>query len=214
VTSQTIQIRGTTARKLIGIFLISILVTLSVRTIVRNFDWKDNLTLFSHDLKIAKDPYDLDYALAVELGKREQYDEAILHLTNLTKSPRHIWPNWYYIGLFYEKKGDIQKAKKSIAKAIEESKKTTLGPLDLVYEKMAILKLRSEDAQSTKIFAQEALQRLPKNPKLWLVVALAEYKLGNTKLALEAARKSFELLPDEESFYVLSQLERNFPIEF
>ena len=59
---------------LLPIIIISIL---SIRSFIRNLDFKDGLTLASHDTQIVKDSYSLYAYYGVELYNAARYDEAI-----------------------------------------------------------------------------------------------------------------------------------------
>lgn len=66
--------------KIAGVLLVGVLViTLSARTVVRNFNWADASTLYTHDLQTNPDSFDLHTKLAGELMAVNRFDEAKPH---------------------------------------------------------------------------------------------------------------------------------------
>jgi len=192
----------------IAIFCILISV-LSLRTIIRTFDWRDGLTLYSKDIKISKNAFDLENNLGTELFRRGKIQEAKIHFERSTHLAPHWWTNWNNLGVVELRQGNIEKAKEYYQKAIQN------GNYYLAYENLASLLLFQEkNPEKAKDFCQKSLQKLPYNPKLWLILSLAEYQLGNKKSALEAAWYSYQLSGDKQALYIYSQLKQDKPLEF
>ncbi len=73
------NIRGLWQKKLLfGIIILAVL-TLAGRTIIRLSDWRNGLTLYSHDIKLSKNSYDAENNYGVELLRAGRLDEAKLH---------------------------------------------------------------------------------------------------------------------------------------
>lgn len=193
--------------KLLSIVLILAIMGLTVRTIVRNTNWVNGLTLYSHDIKISKNSFDLENNLGVELFRAGQYQEAKGHFENSIT----LQPKWYFaynnLGAVYEREKDYKRAKDLYKKTL------SLSDYYLAYENLASLLLRENPKEAEK-FTQEALKKLPGNPRLWLTLALAEYKLGNKTLAQDAAKKAYLLGPSQEAAYIYSLLLEGKPIDF
>lgn len=183
-------------------------ITLSIRTFIRNMDWKDGLTLYGHDIKIAKDSFDLENNYGVELFRVGRFEEAEIHFEKSTKLAQSWWTNWNNLGVVYEKKGDYKKAKEYYQKAINN------GKYYLAYENVAkITFFQENDAKFAKEFIQQSLQLLPNNTNLWFILSLSEYKLGNKEEALKAAKNALILSPTEQNYYLYSRLSQNLPLE-
>lgn len=190
------------------IFLI-VLTIFSIRTIIRNADWHDGYTLFSHDINISKNSFDLENNLGVELFRRGDFKDAKAHFENSIV----LQPKWYFaynnLGAVYEQEKDYQKAKDLYSQTLK------YGDYYLAYENIAgILLYRENDPKVAKEFCQAALKKLPSNSKLWFILALSQYKLGNQKEALDAAKNAYLLLQDNQTAYVYYQLSNNLPLEF
>ncbi len=196
-------------KMVILIVLAIFLSALSVRTIIRNSNWYDGYSLYSHDINISKNSFDLENNLGVELFRRGDFKNAKVHFEKSIA----LQPKWYFaynnLGAVYEHEGDYQRAKNLYFQTLK------YGDYYLAYENIAgILLYRENNPQSAKEFCQESLKKLPNNSKLWLILALSQYKLGNQKEALEAAKNAYSLLQDNETAYVYYQLSNNLPIEF
>ncbi|OGE20008.1 hypothetical protein A3A14_00155 [Candidatus Daviesbacteria bacterium RIFCSPLOWO2_01_FULL_43_38] len=195
--------------RIVGLILITLLITgLSARTMVRNTNWKDGLTLYGHDIQITRDNFDLENNFGVELYRAGRFDEAEAHFQKSTVLAPQWWTNWNNLGAIVERKGDYQKAKGYYQKAVDN------GSYYLAYENLANIHLfRDNNPQKAKEFTEDSLQKLPLNPKLWLILALSEYQLGNTQKALEASRQAYSLSQTEQTFYVYSHLSHDLPLE-
>jgi tetratricopeptide (TPR) repeat protein len=107
-----------------------ILVLLGARSFSRNMDWKDNLTLLEHDVKVSPNSARIRYALGsaylIEKALKEPegsplkngyLDKAIRELS----AGVSILPNyneaWYHLGLAYKEKGNALEAVKALETA-------------------------------------------------------------------------------------------------
>lgn len=188
--------------------LIIVISLLSIRTIVRNTDWRDGLSLYSHDAQISTESFDLENNLGVELFRTGKFKEAKIHFEKSIKLAPNWWTNWNNLGAIEEREGNTEKAEQLYRKAIEN------GQYYIAYENVAnILLLQKKDPKKAKEFSEEALQLLPNNAKLWLILALSEHKLGNKERALIGARNAAFLNPNQLNMYVYSQLQKDLPLE-
>lgn len=110
--------------------LVIVLVLFSGRTISRNADWKDNLTLLQHDVKLSPGSARIRYALGSTLlvehalkapeGSVERNNLLDRAITELTAGVT-ILPNyndaWYHLGIAYKEKGDPKNAVKAFETA-------------------------------------------------------------------------------------------------
>lgn len=219
VMAETVKIKSEKTIMIItGIVTVMILIY-SARTIVRNTNWKSNLTVFEHDTRAHKFPDSYEWKLSLEwnLGiaflKNQKYDQGIAYFQKYANSINSSWYQKYYLGLFYEQKGETDRAKGFFLESMALTKANKKGQIHLPFEKYAILMLHNDPPEKAKEIAQKYLLEFPDNPKLWLVISLTEYKLGNKPESLVAVKKAVSLLPDEENKYVLSQMEKGLPID-
>ncbi|MFM2157325.1 MAG: hypothetical protein RL516_2074, partial [Bacteroidota bacterium] len=105
-----------------NIILLVITLAFSARTYSRNGDWKDNITLLSHDVKISSESARIRYAygsaLLVEKALKEKdnnqktiyLDQAIEQLTKGVSLIPNYNDAWYNLGMAYKEKNDFKNA--------------------------------------------------------------------------------------------------------
>ena len=145
-----------------------IVILLAGRTLVRTFDWRDGLTLFSHDIKYAATSFDLQNNLGVELFRVGKIEEAKPHFEKSIELQPLWWTAYNNLGAVYQRKGDFEKAKQLYRLSI------TNGDYYLAYENLAVLIFNTEDRTKTIEFLNSALKKLPHNPKLQQLLILAK----------------------------------------
>ncbi len=191
-----------------GIIYIGIIIilALSIRTIIRNSNWRDGLSIYSHDIQISKDAFDLENNFGVELFRNGKVKESEIHFQRSTELAPYWWTNWNNLGVITEQKGDLEKALDYYQKSIDN------GNYYLGYENKAKI-LYKTDLNQARDFCNSSLKNLPNNSHLWFILALTEYKLGNLKAATEAAQKSYIISPSQQNYYLYSRLIQNLPLE-
>lgn len=203
LTSLLTQIPDLKIKKVIIALLLIALIPLSVRTIIRNQDWKDGLTLYAHDEIINENSFDLENNLGVELFRADRIDEAKTHF----EKSLLLQPKWHFtlnnLGAVYQKQGNLEKAKEQYLKVLENS------DYYLAYENLSAIYLMQKKYQEGRDFIENALKKLPNNSLLWLNLAIAEYKLEHKDKALLAARNAYALNPSDKNAYIYSQLSQN-----
>ena len=129
-----------------------IICFLSIRTVVRNTNWYDPVTLYEHDIKI-NDNFDLENSLGGELNLIGNSSEAAKHFKKSVAMFPHE-TNLFNLGLSYELKGDSKKAIELYKSALK-SKNYGQVPRphqhhNVTYIRLAVLLLRdnSPDAEN------------------------------------------------------------------
>ena len=172
-----------------GVFLVLVVILLfGGRTIIRNIDWHDGLTLYSRDILLNPDAFDLQNNYGVELFRAGRIEEAKGHFERSIE----LYPSWWFaynnLGAVYERLEDLDKAAGYYKKALE------ISDYFLAYENLALVKLRINEPKETIEFLEEATAKLPNNPKLRTMLAIAYYENGQFKQAEFAARGNPSLL--------------------
>jgi len=186
--------------------VVSVLVLLAVRTMVRNTNWYDMITLFTHDSNIY-DSYDIENDIGVEYTLNKQYDEAAKHLEKSVAMLPET-DNLYNLGKVYEELGNRQKAKEYYAKALQAKSSTKLvTDWSHTYEALAGVLLYTDPPQKALAFITSAVTNYPDSGELWEYLAITEYRLHNQQEALAVAAKAKALLQTENisTIYMLIQ---------
>ena len=151
-----------------------VIAVFSVRSFVRTLDWKNGLTLYSHDIKISKDAFDLENNYGVELFRAGDYKKAKVHFEKSTKLAPSWWTNWNNLGASYEREENIQKASEYYQRSINN------GQYYLAYENLAkIMVVYGKDKKKTDEFLQKALEIFPGNENL--IKLYSNYRLYFSK---------------------------------
>lgn len=181
---------------------------LSLRTIDRNRDWKDGLTLYSHDIKIQPESFDLQNNLGVELFRKKEFERALSHF----KKSVEFQPNWSIslnnLGAVYQRMGDNEKAYEFYKKASEKS------DYYLAYENLAYLIYSTKGAKEALPFLEKAVAKFPNNPRINFLIASAYYQIGNKKEAFIFAQKAYLLNPSLEAKRLIEIISSSKSLDF
>jgi hypothetical protein len=188
----------------LGILLICIL---SLRTMIRNLDWKNQSTILAHDEKLSHNDYEQELLYGVDLINQNRINEGILHIKeSITLYPQSFIA-WDTLGAAYLKKGDVKKAKKYLNYSISLN-----NSYFLTYEHMAQLLWEYDTTISTKNFTGRATVLFPYSEKLWYYNFLSNYALGNYNAALISAKNYYLLTQNYESYQIYYRMVNKLPI--
>ncbi|MBI4080148.1 MAG: tetratricopeptide repeat protein [Candidatus Levybacteria bacterium] len=178
---------------------ISIILLLSLRTIVRNANWVNAITLYSHDSKIY-DNDEIENNLGNEYYAEHNYREALRHF----KKSVELYPNatnLSNLGSIYEIFNDKASARKYFYMILNTDaySKNTYDYF-LVYASSVLL--HSDSPEIANDFTYKALKKAPHTGYLWANKAISEYKQLNQKEALAAAERAKSLTPNAQTNYL------------
>ncbi|MDO8657628.1 MAG: tetratricopeptide repeat protein [Candidatus Levybacteria bacterium] len=177
-----------------GILLsIAIIFIFSFRTIARNSNWKDSLSLFTHDIKVQKDNFELQALMGYELNKVGKYDQAIDYLEKSLKSYIQS-PVLNNLGTAYARKGDIEKALEYLRRALKVEEDESIR------QNISYLLINNKESAEAEKFIEESLVVFPSNPVLWIYLAIVKNRMGNISVAKTAAQQCFNLSGNEKCF--------------
>jgi tetratricopeptide (TPR) repeat protein len=209
---QSISIYYVKLQKIISIVLIIVIVLFSVRTIIRNQDWQNPITLYAHDIAVV-DSYQTESMLGNELWYENKLDEALIHF----KRSEELRPGFDYIAseiaTIYERKDDIQQAKKYHFKAMAEKNFTSAYKHSyIVYLNISRFLCYFDSPSVAKKYVTQGLAEYPKEKYLWILLALDEYKMKNKLAALSALKQADASYPDQNVRYLYLQISMDKPI--
>lgn len=197
---------------IISALLIGIIVLFSVRTMVRNADWVNAITLYTRDSEV-HDNYDIESYLGGEYANLMQYDEAIKHYQKSVK----LFPyefNLYNVGYMYEAKGSLSMAEDYYYKALQsKSYFTKPQHAENTYGRLAYVLLQQKKYQEAKIIIHQGLDEYPESRSLWYFLAIDEAGLNNYKEALTIAEKVKTLWPGPETELLYNQIKNGEKIQ-
>lgn len=188
------------------IILIIILILLAIRTFVRGFDWNNDYILVVHDIQVSKNSYVLEYKLSSELAKQGRFDEAKIHAErSITLYP--YFTNYNTLGTIYLNLNDYGNAEKAFLKGLQ------FGNYYPIYENLALLYLNYGDPKKNIQFIKGGVKHFPQSSKLWLYLAILEYKSKNIHESKEAIYKAYSLSKNQQTIAVYNKIMNNEPLD-
>ena len=142
------------------IFLVIIIICFSMRTFARTLNWQSGSTLFSHDVHLNPEAFDLQNNLGVELFRRGQTEKARPCFEKSIQLAPNWWTPYNNLGAYWEQKKDYQKALDYYQKSIQA------GDYYLAYENYANLLIKLGRVSTAKEFIDRALKKFPLNQRL------------------------------------------------
>jgi tetratricopeptide (TPR) repeat protein len=140
---------------------LAIAIAFGVRSHQRSLNWRDGYTLYSHDLAITPDSFDLQNNLGVELFRRGNIAEAKVHFERSVELAPHWTTNWNNLGAAHQRQGDIARAEAAYFKSIQN------GDYLLAYENYAgILINQNKTTEAREFLQKRALLRFPGSSRL------------------------------------------------
>ncbi len=204
---QVLNIEKQRYKRLIFTAAVLLILVFSIRTIVRNSNWHNNMTLFTHDSQVM-DNYLLEDFLGTEFFYRKQYQQSLEHYyKTLRLYPRE--DAYLSIATVYKYSGNFGEAKEFYNRAIKNQKNYLLDS----YRNLSAVMLIDDPPEQSKEFITNALKKYPDDNRLWAYYSLAEYKLDNHAEALIASEKAKNIKSDALTEYVYSAIMQNQSID-
>ena len=199
---QIIKIRSKLLKKLLFACCLLLILFLSFRTFQRNFEWKDDLTLLSHDIKITPKNFILDNLYANALINDGQITKAKPYVESSVKE-HPFYANLNNMAIIYSSEGNYKEAKKYLWRAVQGSR------FYVVYENYANFLLVYDNLNEAERFTKEALRIFPKNSKLWMILAKIQYFKGDKSLAIKSAEMAYSIIPSDDNKKIISDIKSN-----
>jgi len=204
-------------RKTSFLLAVVIIIFLSLRTIIRNANWQNAITLYNHDILI-NDDFTIENDLGLEYANRGEYNKALKYFQrSVALKPFEI--NLENLGSAYESLENLQKARIYFNQALHAKNYNASYPHKHeinTYTSNASMLVYFDDPSTAKRFIQDALQDYPESSDLWMFLSIVKSKLHDKQGALEAANKGYQLYPDQLNLYIYNQIfnDRPFSIPF
>jgi tetratricopeptide (TPR) repeat protein len=158
-----------------------------VRTIIRNIDWQNDLSLYQHDNNIQN-----NFLIDNNIGWYFQQHQNLPQAIKYYKKSVDAYPfsgSINNLALTYELVGEKKQALKYFYKLFKsQAYSTEEHHRSLNYA--AYLILDNHPPETAKDFINKALNANPTSGPLWAYLTVAEYRLNNYEEALKAAEKA------------------------
>ncbi len=203
--------------KVVAVLAILILCMLSIRTIVRNANWADEITLYNHDLAIS-DSSILEGNLGNDYLAEKDYQQALTHYQRSANIDPTL-TDYYNMALVYMDMRDLKDAQSNYLKALAANK-TPRDHEDYklvgnkIFENLTFIYVMSHEYSSAEQLASKALTIYPQDGRLWENLAVSQYMQGEKDSALNAITTALQYLPDSREIqYVYQQISTDLPIQ-
>ena len=182
--------------------LVIILILFSVRTMVRNLNWRDGLTLYGHDIQYNLNNSSLENNYGVELFRIGKMDEAANHFQKSVDANAKWEVSLNNLGVIYERQNNLDKASEYYQQSIKA------GDYHLAYENMAGILIKQNKFKEAQQFLASALKKYPYNETLQASMAVAYYNLGDNVNAKNWASAVYANNPSNQTaVHILNALQ-------
>ncbi len=202
VTYESLRFKNKYTLWIYCIALTSVLVVYSARDIIRNFNWKDALTLYKHDIVYYPNDYVFQNALGLEFLNSGDLPKATSHiLYSIRLHPTS--ESWTILGLIYTKSNKTENAEVAFNNAL------AINDNFYTYVFLAKIMMLNDDPQKTIIFLNKFVSRFPNNAVPWEYLGIEKYKLGLKEEAISAIQKSLLISSSPETINIYNIMLHN-----
>jgi protein O-mannosyl-transferase len=194
---------------ILGLIIILLLTT---RTIIRNSDWQDTLTLLMHDTKIQTN-FDNENNLGMALDKAGDTRQALIHFQkSVLLNPFEL--NMTNTGGAYLKLNNPKLAKPYLIKALTSKRYSALSHKHelSVYINYGTYLTFYDKPSSSAEFLKTAIKDYPTSGKIYYLLAVSRYLLGEKQQAVSDIEKAYALNPTPQVEYAYKQMHNNLPL--
>lgn len=172
-----------------------LLIFLSIRTIIRNFDWKDPITFYNQTLKYSETAR-VHNNLAMAYSDKKDYQKAIFHYKRAIEIS-DIYPQTHNnLGNVYKEIGEIKKAIEEFEKAIEMDKYFFVA-----YNNLAKLYFDQGNFDEAINTYQRYLDLLPQSVIALYNQAIVYYAKKDFDSAISNLEKILKIQPENEEIF-------------
>ncbi len=182
-------------KKFAVVFFILILCFYSIRTIIRNSDWKNNYNLWLSMVKSSPDSPKAHYALGDIYYKEGNYDQALEEFKKALELNQNFAEIYNNVGLIYEQKGLYNEALREYEKALKMScifDNTYIH----IHNNMGNAYTRMNLYNKAILQYKKALELNPNYPQAHFNLGVIYHKQGRFDEATKEYEKVVKLSPD------------------
>jgi len=200
-------------KKIVYFFAAILILLLSIKTVTRNADWRDAITLYTFDSAVL-DNFEIEQNLAIEYWSLQNYSDSLKHY----KASVALFPNeanLSAIGNIYEQLGNYQDAIDYYNKALQSRIYLPIKHKHILlsYINFAEILILDGKLDNAKKIIESGLFDYPDSIQLWCELAIAEYSLNDYDNALKTAGKTEMIYPSNGTNYIYTQIQNKQPIQ-
>ena len=167
---------------------------LIARTMTRAPNWSSNADLAYHDITVSKEDYSSEFIIASDLFARRQFNGAKAHAIRSIE----LYPNalsYNILGQVSASRGNFAQAKQAFLDGLKYQDRYGF------YANLAALTVYYGNPNDGRAFIKSAIKKFPQKGKLWLCLALLEYKNHNTSDAKSAIQQAYNYDPGNKYYF-------------
>jgi hypothetical protein len=214
VVVNEVHIKNPVTKKILISVVALVIVSLSIRTLIRNEDWKTNFTLVNHDIHV-EDNFDMEDMYGTLLAvDNNNYRLALQHFLKSVK----LFPyesNLKNVGSTYLNLGQKKEALKYFYIALQAKNfSNTNTHNQITYEALSTLLFQMNDYHETARISALGIKDHPDDLQLYILLSLSEYKLNDQYRALDVALRAYQLFPNAQTRYLYTQIKNGQTVMF
>jgi protein O-mannosyl-transferase len=176
--------------KFLIVLLLSWLIFLSFRTIIRNNDWRDPVRFYEKNISLGGKSARVYTNLGMGYSDQKQYERAIDSYNKAIELEREIFPPWYNLGNVYRDLGDFEKAIENYEKSIEIN-----DQFPPVYMNIAMIHVQEKKNEKAIDVLKKALEINPNNIQIVYNIGMIYLELGDKENAKKYVGMASDLDP-------------------
>lgn len=171
--------------------LILWMLSLSAKTVIRNFDWQNSIKFYEKNISLGGSSARVFTNLGMAYADEGQPEKAIENYQKAIELNEKLFPPWFNLGNAYK---ELKQTKKSIA---NYEKAMELSPNYVpIYNNLATVYLGNKDYEEALEVLEKGIEKNPKNMQLYYNAAVVNLEKGDKKNARGYINKALEVYPD------------------
>lgn len=158
--------------------IIAFLAGISIRTVIRNNDWRDPITFFEKNVAIGGSSARIYNELGSAYKDTGRNDEAIATYKKSAELDNQMFQPWYNMGVIYEINGDLELAKMAYSQALARDFSSIPA-----YEGLAIIAIKNENIDGAIVLYKKILEIYPQDETTLLNIGACYYQQGKKEEA-------------------------------
>jgi len=175
------------------VIFIMIVILLTVRTIVRNIDWKNQDNLWLAAAKTSPSSAQNHNNLGDLYGRRGDLDRAAEEFKAAIKLLPNYADAYHNLGNVYSRIGKMEEAITSYKKALEFNPR-----LWQTYENLGAIYFNQQDFSKAEEYLKGAIKVNPQNPSLYVNLGIIYLNQEKKQAGIEEIQKALQLDPNNE----------------
>ncbi len=192
----SIKIKTVYVKNVLFMFSITLIILLSMITFIRSSDWRDGITLYTHDLKLNPNDYFMEGNLGYELFQRGDLQGAQQEIEkSVTAYPYSVinYSNYCTITIILGNTNKDSGLKEKGIKCYE--KMINLFDQASVYERLVVVLMKNNQTNTALYYSGIAIKKFPQDSNLWLYLGEIEYQKNELNNAISPINHAYYLNP-------------------